>query len=210
MKRTWDWGQLAVAYGLLEVALWTEGETQRIAALLTAAWIVAATLISRRSPRQLGLGFQGLGRALVAIPIAAAASMVVITIAWQMGTLRELYGVRPPIWHSFGYAIWAMMQQFILNSFFYMNLEELLGSSKRALWGAAALFCLAHIPNPVLMVATLGAAIFFVSLFQRYRNIYPLGVAHAMLGLTLACTIPDLYLRHMRVGISYFHFLIVR
>lgn len=196
---------MAVAYILLEAALWTEGHTQRILALATAAWIVFATLVNRRSLRQLGLGTRGFVHSLVALPVALAAATVIVLIGWKAGTLRGLFGVRAPLWHSSAYAIWALTQQFILNSFFFLNLEELLGNSKRALWGAAALFCFAHIPNPVLMAGTLLAAVFFVSLFRRYRNLYPLGIAHAMLGLSLAVTVPDAWMRHMRVGVSYLH-----
>jgi hypothetical protein len=56
------------------------------------------------------------------------------------------------------------------------------------------------------MPATFIGGLFFVELFRRFRNIYPLAVAHAMLGLTLAITIPDDWLRHMRVGLGFFHF----
>ena len=199
---------MVVAYSLLEASLWTEGHTQRNFALATAVWIVVATLVNRRSLRQLGLGTRGLVNSLIAIPVALAAAAVIVLIGWEAGTLRGLFGTRPPLWHSSGYAIWALMQQFILNSFFFLNLEELLGDSQRALWGAAALFCFAHLPNPVLMAGTLVVAVIFVSLFRRYRNLYPLGIAHALLGLSLAVTVPDAWIRHMRVGISYLHFTV--
>ena len=199
---------MVVAYSLLEASLWTEGPTQRIFALAAALWIVVATLLNRRSLRQLGLGTRGFVNSLIAIPVALAAAAVIVLIGWQAGTLRGLFGSRPLLWHSSGYAIWALMQQFILNSFFFLNLEELLGDSRRALWGAATLFCFAHLPNPVLMGGTLLAAVFFLALFRRHRNLYPLGIAHALLGLSLAVTVPDAWLRHMRVGISYLHFMV--
>ncbi len=208
MNRTWKWIETFVAFGLLEASLWTAGQTQRDFALATAVWIIAATLANGRSTRELGLGVSGFAESLIAIPIAAAVSVFLLVLAWQAGTLRELYGPRPPLWHSSGYAIWALMQQFILNSFFYLNFEDLLGDRRRALWAAVALFCVAHIPNPVLMLGTLLAAVFFVTVFRRYRNIYPLGFAHALLGLTLAITVPDLWIRHMRVGISYLRFVV--
>ena len=199
---------MAVAYGLLEASLWTEGHTQRIFALATAVWIVVATLVNHRPLRQLGLGTRGLLHCLIAIPVALAAAAVIVLIGWEAGTLHGLFGTRSPLLHSSGYAIWALIQQFILNSFFFLNLEELLGDSRWALWGAAALFCFAHLPNPVLMAGTLLAAVFFLSLFRRYRNLYPLGIAHALLGLSLAVTVPDAWIRHMRVGISYLHFMV--
>ena len=208
MNRAWIWCQLVVAYLLLEASLWTEGHTQRMFALSTAVWIVVATIVGRRSLRELGLSASGFAKSLMAIPVALAAAAMIVVIGWHAGTLRGLFGARPPLWHSSGYAIWALMQQFILNSFFYLNLEELLGDRRRALGGAVALFCFAHIPNPVLMAGTLAGALFFVSMFQRYRNIYPLGFAHALLGLSLAITMPDAWIRHMRVGISYLHFVV--
>jgi hypothetical protein len=207
MNPTWGWTQIAVAYGLLECALWTEGRTQGMFSLATAVWIVLATIINRRSSRSLGLDAAGLLPSLIAIPIAAIVAATIALIAWEAGTLHGLFGARPPLWHSAGYAVWALVQQFILNSFFFLNLEELLGDSRRALWTAAALFSLAHIPNPVLMLGTFLAALFFVSLFRRYHNLYPLGVAHALLGLSLAVAMPDAWLRHMRVGISYLRFV---
>ena len=208
MNRVWGWTQLAVGYGLLEVSLWTAGQTQRASALAAALWIALATLVNRRSPRALGLTAAGFFGSLIAIPVAAAVAAAIVLIGWEAGTLRGLFGARPPLWHSAEYAIWALLQPFILNSFFFVDLEDLLDDGKRALGGAVALFCLAHIPNPVLMAGTLLTAIFFVSLFRRYRNIYPLAIAHALLGLALAVTVPDAWIRHMRVGIAYWHFLV--
>jgi hypothetical protein len=208
INRAWRWAQLVIAYGLLEVALWTTPPIQPIFALATAAWIVGVTIANRRSLRQLGLGTSGFGGALIAVPIAAVVAALILVIGWQAGTLRVLYGPSTPVWHSIGYALWALEQQFILQSFFFVTLEELLNDSKKALLGATFLFCAAHIPNPVLMATTLVAALFFVSVFRRYRNIYPLGLAHAMLGLSLAVTLPDHVIRHMRVGISYLHFIL--
>jgi membrane protease YdiL (CAAX protease family) len=201
--------QLAVAYALLEVALWTQGERQHVASLMFISWIAVTTLLQRRPARELGLGLSGLRGALVAIPLAVLAAGVILLAGWLLGTLRPLYGTRPPLWHSLGYATWAMVQQFILNSYFYLTLERLPRSPRRAMWGAVLLFTLAHIPNPVLLAGTFLGAIFFVSVFRRYRNIYPLGLAHAMLGLSLAATVPDVYMHHMRVGISYFRFVLI-
>lgn len=208
MKQAWGWAQLAIAYGLLEVALWTTPPTQQVFALATAAWIIGVTIANRRSLRELGLGTTGFGGALVAVPIAAAVACLILLMGWLAGTLRVLYGPQPVFVHALGYGLWALEQQFILQSFFFVTLEKLLRDSRKALVGATLLFCAAHIPNPLLMATTLLAALFFVSIFRRYRNIYPLGLAHALLGLSLAVTVPDHLIRHMRVGISYLHFVL--
>ena len=69
--------------------------------------------------------------------------------------------------------------------------------------GAALLFSAAHIPNPWLVPATLLGGLVFCELFRRYRNLYPLGAAHALLGLAIAEALSVVLLRHMRVGIGY-------
>ncbi len=102
------------------------------------------------------------------------------------------------------YAVWALVQQFILQAFFFVRLETLLGG-KRAVLLSSLLFASTHWPNPVLTVGTLLGALFFCEAFRRYRNLIPLGVVHAALGITLAECIPDQLLHHMRVGIGYWH-----
>jgi hypothetical protein len=43
-------------------------------------------------------------------------------------------------------------------------------------------------------------------MFRRYRSIYPIGIVHAVLGLTVAVTMPDSILHNMRVGIGYLRY----
>lgn len=207
MHRAWAWTRLIIAFSLLEWALWTSGQMQRIASLAFISWIIVTTIAQRRKLQELGLGLRGIRGAAIALPVAMIASGLIFTMAWMFGTLRPLYGSRP-LAHALGYALWATIQEFILNGYFFSTFEELLPRSRDAVIAAVAAFTLAHIPNPVLLAGTLLASTFFVLVFRRFRNIYPLGIAHALLGLTLALTIPDAWIRHMRVGISYYHFVL--
>jgi membrane protease YdiL (CAAX protease family) len=117
--------------------------------------------------------------------------------------LHGLGHAQPVPWHrAWKYAIWALEQEFILQSFFYVRLESLLGS-RRAIWGAALLFCAAHLPSPALTLMSLIGGLLFCEMFRHYRNIFPLGLVHATLGLTLAASLPDGLLHHMRVGLGY-------
>jgi len=204
----WPWARIVIAYALLEWALWSSNRAvQEIASLIFIAWVVITTVIQRRPLRDLGLGLTGMRGAAIAVPIALVAAGSILIAASIFGTLRPLYGSRP-LPHALGYALWAMIQQFILNSYFFLTLEELLPRSRHAAIAAVLLFTLAHITNPVLLAGTFLLSSFFVFLFRRYRNIYPLGIAHAILGLTLAIALPDSVLRHMRVGLGYYHFVI--
>ena len=203
-SQAWVWLELAIGYGILEIALWTGRAAQAYVSVVLIIWILGAVLSQRRSADQLGIGRNGFAGALWAIAWGALGSAMLLLISWLSGALHSLASSRPPATHIAGYFFWALVQQFILESFFYVNLEDLLG--KRAFWATVALFTAAHIPNPVLLPATLLGSMFFVAMFRRYRNLYPIAIAHGMLGMALAVSVPDVWIRHMRVGIAFFQY----
>lgn len=197
---------IIVAYALIEVALWTRGRTQFTWSLMAGGWIVLTTLLQRRTLRQLGLGAQGLLRSLWVVPAAFAVAGLMLLAAWLAGSLHGLYGPNPVLYHSLGYLIWSLEQEFILQSFFYVNIETIAGNRLRSALIAALLFAAAHIPNPLLLVATFLIGLCFTQLFRRYRNIYAFAIAHGLLGLALAISVPDNVHHHMRVGLGYFRY----
>ena len=194
---------ILVAYVLIEAALWTRGRTQLAWSLVAAAWIVCATVLQKRSLQQLGIGAHGFLPSLWVAPAGLAAALLMMLAGWSAGTLHGLYGPNPVLYHSFGYALWAIEQEFILQSFFYLNVEQIAGNRLRSAVIATVLFAAAHLPNPLLVAATLAIGICFTQLFRRYRNIYALGIAHGLLGLALAVSVPDHVHHHMRVGLGY-------
>jgi membrane protease YdiL (CAAX protease family) len=126
-------------------------------------------------------------------------------VNWAGGQIPANPTWFPNLQSAWGYVIWAMLQEFMLQSFFFNRCEELYGSPA-AVWMASTLFAAAHLPNPVLTAAALVGSLFFCEMFRRYRSIYALGIVHAMLGLTIALTMPDSLLHHMRVGIGYLRY----
>ena len=192
----------------MEGALWSQGPNQVRWYLGSIVVLLISVIFSHPRINGLGLGWRGLKDSSWIVPLAVIICGCAVFIADQFGTLSVLYGPRPVYWHSVFYAIWALEQQFILNSFFYKRFEVLLGDTTVAVVITALLFSLVHIPNPVLVPATFLGGIFFVEIFRRWRNIYPIAIAHAMFGLTLAITIPDHWIRHMRVGLGFLRFKI--
>lgn len=205
-NRVFLWAQVALVFILIECALWSAGAAQKTFSLIAMLAIIAFTLLDGSNLKELGLGKSGFRPALVVIPLAALMAGSFVAIGAWAGTLRILFGTGSIALHAFGYGVWSLEQEFILNSFFYLLLERLLGNSHRTAVLAAALFSFAHIPNPVLVPATLVGGMLFIEAFRRWRNIYPLGAAHAMLGLALAITAPDAWMHHMRVGLSFLRF----
>src|SRR6266404_4582286 len=182
-RRSFTWLQLIVVYVFMECALWSSQLASRNKwVLITAITVLVFVLVDRPSLKRMGLG---LPTRFGASAVLAISSATAIFLGLVVG--------------------WALIQEFMLQSFFFTRCEELFGSSA-AVWVAATLFASAHLPSPILTTFTLVGGLFFCEMFRRYRSIYPIGVVHGMLGLTIALTMPDSLLHHMRVGIGYLRY----
>ncbi|HTS57441.1 MAG TPA: CPBP family intramembrane glutamic endopeptidase [Terriglobales bacterium] len=194
--------QIGLVFGLILVAVWTpQGRINSVVSLAAAALVIVLAFHAH-SPEELGLAHPFSG---ALVTVAAGALLVLVITA--TGSFTRAVGLPQPLpWYrAWQYAIWALLQQFILQSFMYLRLESVVGS-RRAVVTAAVLFSVAHIPNPWLVALSLMGAFFFCEMFRRYRNIFPLGLVHAALGLTIAASLPDQWLHHMRVGLGYLRY----
>ncbi|SPE35740.1 membrane hypothetical protein [Candidatus Sulfopaludibacter sp. SbA3] len=97
------------------------------------------------------------------------------------------------------YVPWGIFQQYMLNGYFLTRFDAVL-SRRTAPVLSAALFAGAHSPNWFLMAITLVGGYAATHLYRRYRNLYFLGVAHAILGFLLYLVIPDSISHHLNVG----------
>ena len=123
--------------------------------------------------------------------------------AIRLQTLRPWRGPAELVQRFWGYAIWSFLQQFLLQIYFLQRTLRLVSSKKLAVGLAVAVFTLAHLPNPLLTLATLVWGCAACLLFLRYRNLIPLGVTHAILGITIALCFPGQVTHNMRVGLGY-------
>jgi membrane protease YdiL (CAAX protease family) len=212
-RRYFVWAQIVVVFLLLELAIWasTVEIRNRWAAIsgIAILILVLTDLLTdwsrslRPSFYRLGLGLPKVADAGVVLGIGFATLLfMMIFVRFLGGQIPANPTLFPNLQSAWGYVIWALIQEFILQSFFFNRFEELYGSAP-AVWIAATLFAAVHLPNPILTTATLIGALFFCGAFRRYRSLYPLAIVHAMLGLTIALTVPDSLLHHMRVGIGY-------
>jgi hypothetical protein len=67
-------------------------------------------------------------------------------------------------------------------------------------------FALAHLPNPVLVPMTALWGFAACLIFLKYRNLWPLGMAHAIFGVCAAVSLPATLTHTMRVGSGYWRF----
>jgi Type II CAAX prenyl endopeptidase Rce1-like len=203
---TRDLVEFCVGYGLILATIWTLNPWQRWFYWIAIAWVVATTGLHRPTWKALGLGHAGLLQSLWVVGAAALLAGLAVYIAYRLHSLHRLHGPTPLLSHVWGYLIWSVMQQFLLQIYFLLRLQRLLPGKAAAVVAAAGLFSLAHLPNPVLTPVTLVWGIAACVLFLRYRNIYTLGLAHGILGLCVAVIVPDSIQHHMRVGIGYYRY----
>jgi len=205
-RRYFTWFQLIAAYVFMERALWSSRLAFRNKwAFVAAITVFVFVLVDRPSLQRMGLNLPtSFGASLVLAVSFATAVLLIFMVRWAGGQIPA-----NPTWPSlhltWQYVAWALIQEFMLQSFFFTRCEELFGSSA-AVWVAATLFSAAHLPSPILTTFTLAGGLFFCEMFRRYRSIYPIGIMHAVLGLTIALTMPDSLLHHMRVGIGYLRY----
>jgi membrane protease YdiL (CAAX protease family) len=195
--------ELAVAYGLILLVVWTPRPWQKM--LWWVAAISIAVIVSRsfEGLKAMGLTGENFFRSLWVVGLALLGTAVAVALAFTRHTL-QLPGSPVLFVKSYaGYALWAFGQQFLLQCFFLPRFLRLLPNARLAAFVAAVIFAAAHLPNPILMPITLLWGLASCLLFLRYRNLYALAMAHAILGITIAITVPGPEDHNMRVGLGY-------
>lgn len=195
--------EIAIAYGLILAAIWTPRFLQLLLWCAVAAFVAAVTFLSPDGPESMGLRAAHPVRSFWIVGVALAISAVAVAYAIEWNTLRLPGGPILFIQHFWGYTLWAATQQFLLQCFLLSRLLRLLPDSRLAAVAAAIMFAFAHLPNPILTPVTLICGLAACLLFLRCRNIYPLAMAHAILGISIAITIPGPVDHNMRIGLDY-------
>ncbi len=156
------------------------------------------------SPRQIGFRLDNWPAALRDAVIAVGiASCLFLAIGAALDT-----------WHfpSFGRTMaalpwmiaWGTAQQYGLVCILYQRLLEILQGPRAATLGAALLFALFHLPNPLLVAVTLVAGAVSCTLYRRAPNVLVLGIAHAAVSFVVASSLPASMTHRMHVGPGYF------
>jgi membrane protease YdiL (CAAX protease family) len=205
-RRARDLVEIAVAYALILVVIWTPRPWQYRLWWVAAAGLAALTYVSFDGFAAMGMRRENFWRSLwiaVAALVVACAAMVV---AAYEHTLKLPAGPLAFLRTYCAYSIWTFVQQFLLQGFFLLRFLRLLRNPWLAALTAAVLFALAHMPSVVLVPVTFVWGLAACLLFLRYRNLYPLALAHAILGIAVAMTIPGPLDHNMRVGLGYLRY----
>lgn len=199
--------ELVTIYALVLLILWTPQPWQWplwAIAILTACAVIALSYQGRRS---MGICTENLLRALWAVPLSLALAAAAILLAARMHTLHVPQDTHFLVRHFGIYVVWAALQQLMLQCFVLARSVRLLPNATAAAALAAAMFATAHLPNPVLTVVTLVCGLASCLFFLHYRNLWPLAIAHAVLGIAIAITVPNSIDHNMCVGIGYLDYV---
>lgn len=198
--------ELAVSYALILIVIWTPRPWQTILWWVAAACVVVCTCISWDGLAAMGLRSTNFFRSLWVAGAALLLAGGAVVAAGQLHTLRLPATPLQFAKTYWAYAVWACVQQFLLQCFFLLRFMRLLPGARSAAVAAAMIFAVAHLPSPILTAVTLLWGLAACFLFLRYRNLFPLALAHAILGITVAITIPGPLDHNMRVGLGYLRY----
>ncbi len=204
-RKTIIWGEILLVFLLLELEFWTP---RSLAHTLLIVALVASVVwfgFRGRSLAELGLVWPSRRGTLLILAIGGVVSVAIPLLVMAMGHPVPANPDWPKFRNLWPYVIWAVGQQFLLQSYFYLRFESLLGA-RVAVLVSSVLFALLHLPNMPLTGLTLLGGLFFTEMFRTFRSLYPLAVAHALMGIAIAYSFPDSLMHHMRVGLSYWQF----
>ena len=175
--------------------------------MLLWAVILASHVLHHDTLRGLGLGLTELrSSAQIILPLAVIAYLPMLLYGFahhSLALLRPHWRILGPL---LGYGSWCLCQQYLAQSYYHNRLMLIIRNRHVSSALLGIMFSFAHLPNLLLMIATLIAGIVFAEVFARHRNIWPLALAQAVGGLLLAAVAPDALIHHMRVGPGYFFY----
>jgi membrane protease YdiL (CAAX protease family) len=163
---------------------------------------MAGSLLSRGpSPATMGLAPRGFWRALafLAAPtLLGVGAVAAAGLALEAQAPGDLGGRL--IERLASYPLWALAQQFLVQSYAHVRLREAFGRPWPAIVATGVLFSLFHMPNLMLVGLTLPAGLLWAWAFSRRPNLYALALSHAALGSFVSKFLHDAYWAGKSVG----------
>lgn len=156
---------------------------------MVALWIGYIVRRYRQDPKAVaawGLRREGL------LPTTLATGAVMAVGGTAMGLYGWWTGASLPPWYAavvlLSYPVFGLVQQLIVQGLVTGNLSKLpgkLGHPAVATLLSASLFGLVHWPETELMIGTFFLGLAFAPIWMRWRNLFPLAVAHGWLGMAI-------------------------
>jgi len=183
--------------------IWRLQFTARGTWVIFVVWLVASFLLHRDTAKTLGWRGDNIWPAteqpLGVFGLMAAALAI---IGFLLGA--SLHLPRISISLLGGYFVFCLLQQVALNSLLHNRMLSLVQNEWVAAGLTGAIFAACHWPNPVLVPLTFVGGVAMAWMFGRVRNVIPLAIGQALMGLLVGWAFPMAWHHHMRVGPGYY------
>ena len=131
--------------------------------------------------------------------MTAASALGIYLAGSRLGTWHD----RGDLWINLAALIpWGLGQQFALHTVFLREAQATVGRPGGVLL-AALMFAILHLPNPFLTAMTGLGAIAWCWIYDRYPNLLPLALSHALLTLAILYAFDDAITGRLRIGAAY-------
>ena len=204
-SRDRDFFEIVLAYGLIIAVIWTPNPLQRLLYWTTFATILVITLLRREDLNSLGLGRRGFASSLsdrrhcfrgCGVYCVGSVPNKYAAFIWPSASL----GARLGILHLGGHAA-VSTTELLSRALPPPHVEPMAGRVIRSV-------AVRHRPRPKSRSYDCDLRMGFLlqSSISADRNVYTIGIAHGILGICFAITVPDRFHHHMRVGLGYLHY----
>jgi len=185
-----------------------------IPGLLAIVLIVNSQIVRGETLRDLGLSMRYFTKAvkLLILPTIMAA-VLFVSIGLMTKSYQQYSSFRPAM---ILLPVWGLFQQYILQAFIYRRVRYLVAGGmvpeadgslrvNLAVLATAAIFSLAHAPNPALMGFTFLGGLVWSWIYERAPNLPALALSHGFMSVLVMTALPHWVMDSMSIG--YKHFL---
>jgi membrane protease YdiL (CAAX protease family) len=194
------WNTITIVGAVLAQAWYLEERYPREIVVLPAGIIIFLTIRHDWQHREWGFDWRALWPGLLrALAVTVALCLVILATGAFIGTLHD----RRDFLGSLAALIpWGGAQQWILQTVVLREAQR--ATSRNAgIVVAALLFGAVHLPNPFLAPVTAAAALFWCRLYDRYPNLIPLALSHALGTLAVLYAFDEGITGRLRIGAGY-------
>lgn len=191
---------LAITATVLAYIWLVEGIVDRRWVYAAAAVVVAIAAWHDRRSGEWGFDRAALARGSRVTALWTAAAVAGIFAAGALaGTIHD----RRDFLGSFlALVIWGGAQQWVLQTAVLRDCQRAAGRTA-GIGVAALLFGLVHMPNVFLTTMTTIGALIWCAIYDRYPNVIPLAVSHALATLAILYAFDEGITGRLRIGASY-------
>jgi hypothetical protein len=205
--RLYTLGELIVVLGGIFLIIWVlrfsywSPYLSTLVGIVSSLVLLSSFFVHQDSLKDLGIRVDNLRDSFKEVSVVILFSLAIVACIFNF--YRETYrhhDLGRVLLDTLGYIFWGSLQQFFLNSFFYLRLKKVLVNKYVAIISAAVIFSLVHVPNAGLMICGLVGGLLFCFLFSRNRNIFTLGAMQGILAVATLTLLSPYPIYNYRVG----------